>query len=91
MYPVFANTDSAEPTLLYPVQVSLRSTLRSGAAGMKGMCMLALRGNAKQSPEVLVPVVREGSCCSGASSFLGIVTWSFCSRGTGMWVKEFKQ
>lgn len=74
MYPAFANIDSAQPTLLYPVQVSLRSTLTSGVAGMQGMCMLTLLGDAKQSPEVLVPVVREGSRCWVASSSLGFVT-----------------
>ena len=41
---------------------------------MQGMCMLTLLGDAKQSPEVLVPVVREGSRCWVASSSLGFVT-----------------
>ena len=54
---------------------------------MKGMCVLTLRGNAKQSPAVLVPVVREGSCCSVASSLFGycyLVIFVHVGQGCGL-------
>lgn len=57
----FANMDNVESTLMYLARVSLRYIFRSGIAGLTGMCILTLVGNAKQIPSVVVPAYTPAS------------------------------